>query len=150
MGRRGPAKKPTSLRILHGDEERYINRREPQALEELPEPPFELEPEYREVWDHTVRHLSALGLAKAADRSALVSYVVASVEMFRAARLAMRSGALLRNEKGGLKRNPALLVLHQQQSQVRVFAREFGLTPAARVGFTTGEDDAGEDEYFTA
>lgn len=153
MGSRGPAKKPTALRILHGDEERRINRNEPQPLDEVPEPPMALEGEYLEVWNHTVRHLAGMGLAKSADRSALLAYVLASVEMFRSARLVMQSGPLLKDAHGVVRRNPALIVLNNQQSQVRVFAREFGLTPAARVAFTAPGEHGEEDrtaQYFTA
>jgi len=74
MGRRGPAPKPTALRILHGDRPSRINVDEPIPDRGLPECPDGVSDEVREVWDDTVRQLDVMGVASRADRDALRCY----------------------------------------------------------------------------
>jgi hypothetical protein len=53
MGKRGPAPKPTNLRLLHGDRRDRINTSEPLPADGIPVCPKSAPDVVREVWDYT-------------------------------------------------------------------------------------------------
>lgn len=136
MGRRGPAPKPTKLRILHGDEERYINRNEPQPGEGLPEAPAELDVASRAVWDYVLAELDVMGLATRPDRDQIFAYVEAVSLHAKAVAMVHAAGPLIKDRDGAVRVNPAVRIQNQAARNMLIFAREFGLTPAARVHLT--------------
>jgi P27 family predicted phage terminase small subunit len=137
MGRRGPPPKPTKLKLLHGESRpSRVGNPEPQPRERLPRVPDWLTAEAREVWDRTVAELDAMGLAYAADTDSLVIYVNAVVNYVRAQKILDLAGVMIKGVDGGIVRNPANAVVKQNAAIVGRFAREFGLTPSARVGLT--------------
>jgi P27 family predicted phage terminase small subunit len=133
MGRRGPAPKPTRLRLLHGDEERYINRDEPTPAVGLPEPPDELDDTGRAIWDYMVGELDVMGLATRADRHQLHAYVEAVQLHAMATVMVHRAGPLIKDRDDYVRTNPAVRIQRDAARTMLAFAREFGLTPAARV-----------------
>lgn len=133
MGRRGPAPKPTRLRLLHGDEERRINRNEPQPGAGPLEPPDDLDETSRAVWDYIVSELSVMGLATRPDRDQLFAYCEAVSLHAKAVRMVHAAGPLIKDRDGAVRVNPAVRVQTQSARSMLVFAREFGLTPSARV-----------------
>jgi P27 family predicted phage terminase small subunit len=144
MGRRGPAPKPTNLRILHGDEERRINRHEPQPAAGLPERPQDLDAGSGAVWDYIVGELEVMGLATRPDRDQLFAYCEAVTLHAHATRLIHSTGPLIKDKDGYVRTNPAVRVQNQAARAMLLYAREFGLTPAARVHLTA-QQIAGDD-----
>lgn len=67
MGKRGPAPKPTGLRVLHGDRADRINRDEPQPDEGDVQPPAWLGEAALEVWHTLADELTAKGVLTAWD-----------------------------------------------------------------------------------
>lgn len=132
MGRRGPAPKPTQLRLLHGDRPARVNDREPVARDVLPEPPASVAGDVREVWEYTVRELAAMRVVSSADRDALLCYCEAVVAHRKASAVLAKSPVLVKGALGGLVRNPALAIQRDAAHTIRAFAQEFGLTPSAR------------------
>jgi P27 family predicted phage terminase small subunit len=84
------------------------------------------------------------------DSDILRCYCEAVSRYARAARLYARSGPLVRHA-GGLVKNPLHQVVRDDGEQIRLFGRELGLSPSARVGlhvepereFGSIEDDIG-------
>lgn len=139
MGERGPAGKPTALRVLHGDRKDRINTNEPVAPEGLPEPPVGMADDVREIWDYTVGVLGPMRLATPADRDALACYCEAVVTHRKASAGLAATGIIVRTSRGNTPmRNPLLAVQRDAAALIRVFAREFGLTPSARAGIDMG------------
>jgi P27 family predicted phage terminase small subunit len=132
MGKRGPAPKPTNLRLLHGDRQDRINTNEPQPAEGLPVCPTEVSPEVRAIWDYTLGQLATMKLASPADRDALLAYCEAVVTHRRACELLAKSSILIKGLHGGLVRNPAVQIQRDSALLLRALAQEFGLTPSAR------------------
>lgn len=142
--KRGPAGKPTALRMLHGDRKDRINTDEPPAPEGDVEAP-EMSDEVREIWDYTVEQLTAMHLVSRADRDVLACYCEAVVAHRKASAGIARSGLLIRTSRGQtFMRNPLLQVQRDSAVLIRVLAREFGLTPSARSDIRMGgaKDDA--------
>jgi P27 family predicted phage terminase small subunit len=100
----------------------------------------------RAVWDYTVQQLDVMRLASPADRDALACYCEAVVTHRKASALVAKAGVLVSPSRGTVPvRNPALAAQRDAAILVRVYAREFGLTPSARSELTAGDrrDTAG-------
>lgn len=136
MGKRGPAPKPTPLRVLHGEKGRRINTGEPQPAAGLPEAPPELDETSRLVWDYVVAELAHMGLARRPDRDQLAAYVEAVRLHAQAVVMVHKAGPLIKDRDGYVRLNPAVRIQTQAARTMLTFAREFGLTPAARVQLT--------------
>lgn len=153
MGKRGPARKPTQLALLHGDRKDRVNLDAPAAPEGVAEPPPDLSVEVAAVWVYTVAQLEVMGLASPADRDALVCYCEAVVTHRRASVALAQTGIVVRTKRGDVPiRNPLLQVQRDAAALVRVFAREFGLTPSARSDLSSGggqRDGLGAERLLT-
>jgi P27 family predicted phage terminase small subunit len=132
VGRRGPAPSPTALRVLKGDRPYRINRAEPRPRDELPARPGWLSARAADEWDRVLPDLAAMGTAKAVDASGLAAYCEAVALMITLADVLAKSGPLIVGADGGVHKNPAVAQFRDAASQVRLWAREFGFTPAAR------------------
>lgn len=151
MGKRGPAPRPTALKLIEGVKPSRINADEPVAADVPPEAPDDISAEVREVWDYTLGELEIMRLAKAADRDALRCYCEAVVSHRKASAVLAASPILIKGIHGGLVRNPALAVQRDAAQLIRAFAQEFGLTPSARSGIAVGKRSSdGEANPFDA
>jgi P27 family predicted phage terminase small subunit len=135
MGRRGPAPLPSTLKRLHGETRpSRVNFREPLPRRTTPQPPAELDPGAKRIWRRTVREMPA-GVITAADTDTFVCYCEAVVRYRQSAALLARSAPLIRGARAGdLIANPLDRVTRGWADQIRLFARELGLTPSARAG----------------
>ena len=142
MGRRGPAPAPTRLKLLKGETRpSRLGAGEPVPGPGMPRMPGWLSPDAREVWDRTVRELAVMGMAHAADSDALAVYCSAVVTHARAQQLLDAAGPLIKGHDGGVVRNPAVTVVNHCAVIIGRYAREFGLTPSARVNLAHPSPD---------
>ncbi|PJN31499.1 terminase [Streptomyces sp. CB02613] len=141
MGRRGPAGKPTALRVLHGDRKDRINTDEPQPSELDIEPPAWLSEDAVEVWEQLADDLIGKGVLTAWDIEAYANWCDAVVRRRDAADHVAREGAVVElpvfNKNGDLTghrmaKNPWLLALDAADAQVQRYGARFGLTPSDR------------------
>lgn len=153
MGKRGPARQPTVLKLLHG--ERHRDRLNPD--EPTPRPADLLEPadasdEVLAVWRRIVPELEAMNLAFPADADALRCYCEAVVTHHKANAILARTPVLVKGIHGNMVRNPALQVQRDAANTIKVFAQEFGLTPSARSSIRAGDAAGGvpDDNPFAA
>jgi P27 family predicted phage terminase small subunit len=152
MGLRGPAPKPTTLRLLQGDRKSRINEHEPVVRDSHPEPPEGMADDVLDIWKYTLRELLYMKIAAAADRDSLVAYCEAVASHRKASAVLAKSPILVKGLHGGLVRNPALQIQRDAAHTIRAFAQEFGLTPSARTRIQV-EGRAGDGEQrnpFTA
>ncbi len=152
MGRRGPAPKPTALRLLHGDKANRINRDEPPAPDGALECPPEVSADVRAVWDYALENLVAMGIASRADRDALLCFCEAVVTHRKASALLAKSPVLIQGHRGVLVRDPAIAMQRDAAAVIRAFAHEFGFTPSARSEIVKGgaANDAPAARYLNA
>lgn len=137
MGRRGPAPTPTKLKLLRGETRpSRINRAEPQPVERLPSAPADLDGRAADVWNRVIGELGHTGVIRNADSDALRCYVEAVARYEEASGLLGRTGPLIKGRDGNLVRNPLHQIVRDNANLVRIYARELGLTPAARVGLS--------------
>lgn len=137
MGRRGPAPLPTKVKLLHGETRpSRLNLDEPKPPANAPVMPPDLDPAAQAVWERVLRD-QAPGVILAAHADVLRLYCEAVVRYGEASALLGKSGLLLRGARGAeVVRNPLVAMVRDSGEQVRVLARELGLTPSSLSGVT--------------
>jgi P27 family predicted phage terminase small subunit len=133
MGRRGPAPQPTRLKLLKGVKPGRINRDEPIPLDRAINRPAWLSDLASEEWDRVAPHLVAMGTVTDADLSAFAVYCEAVARWRRLAELVAASPPVVSRD-GAVVKNPVYSQARDAAAEVRLWAREFGLTPSARAG----------------
>lgn len=140
MGRRGPAKEPTKIKLARGETRpSRVNYTEPQPKLRQPRMPSDMTPRAKAIWQHVVREMGDAEVIVAADRDALRCYVEAVDRYVGSQRMLARSSILL-NRNGVLVKSPLHQVVRDNAEQVRLWARELGLTPAARAGLYLNDE----------
>lgn len=79
MGDRGPAPKPTVLKVLHGDRKDRVNVAEPQPASEDVVPPWPLTREAQGFWDRLAPDRIAKGVLTAWDTESFALFCEALV-----------------------------------------------------------------------
>jgi P27 family predicted phage terminase small subunit len=144
VGRRGPPPKPTGLRVLQGERRpSRVSPLEPKPRSVPPAKPGWLSASGSDEWDLIVPELMAMGTVKAVDSTALAAYCEAVARLKVATELVARSGLFLRDRDGAVRKNPAVAQARDASNEVRAWAREFGLTPAARAPLRVEHSVAG-------
>lgn len=101
----------------------------------------------RREWRRVVPVLRfTAGLAEV-DVAALQDYCVCVARINQCEREISQRGMLMEGERGWQK-NGATTIVSQYRAQYKIYLREFGLSPSARVSITPpGVDDDGEDPF---
>lgn len=147
MGKRGPAPKPTNLRILHGEENRRINRKEPQPPTYEAHPPEWISEGAQAVWERLAPSLRDRGLLTPWDVDTFAVLCDAVAQYREASELVARSGLLIKGQRGTeVRKNPAMQLVRDLAQTIRAYAQEFGLTPSARVGLSIEDIFDGTEE----
>lgn len=157
MGRRGPPKKPTALRVIEGNRgKRPINKNEPQPEVGMPPMPVELAGDADAVamWREVSPELYAVGVLTTVDGPALSAFCLAWAVFIKAQRRlnaqarnddsVMAEGLLVKTKSGNIIQNPLLGIANVARRDMLKAAAELGLTPAARAnleGAKRGEED---------
>lgn len=148
MGKRGPAPKPKTLRILHGDRRGRINDAEPVPSSAAVVCPEWSSEQARAVWERLAPDLIRRGLLTSWDADAF--YVVCeALARYKAATQLVNGSALLVQGGSGLMKNPALQVQAEAERTFLQFAARFGMTPSDRQSIKTevgGDGAAGGAE----
>ena len=135
MGTRGPAPKPTRLKIIAGETRpSVINYAEPIPAGGPLTPPVDLRDEARVVWERVIAALGATGVLTSADKDLLRLYCEAFVRYQEAEAMLSKTGPLIKGRAGEYVKNPLHQIVRDNADAVKKYARELGLTPAARVG----------------
>lgn len=147
MGRRGPAPKPTVLKILSGNPgKRPINQDEPKPKPIAPKCPSWLDKEAKREWKRVAPELERLGLLTIVDGAALAAYCQAYVRWKQAEEIIKREGMTVTTETGYIMPHPAVKIAEKAQQLIKAFCAEFGLTPSSRSRMSLPEKRE-EDEF---
>ncbi len=141
MGKRGPAPKPTNLKVLAGNpgkRELNMNEPKPEIEKELPKPPAFLSTYAKKEWKRIAPVLHDMGLLTKADYAALAGYCqcydrwVTAEKTIRAKMKANKGQLTFATESGYVQQIPEIGISNQAMKEMRNFAKEFGLTPSSR------------------
>lgn len=140
MGIRGPAPKPTAVKILQGKPgHRPLPANEPRpATGRLPSAPRFLGDEARKEWKRLAPRLHAVGLLTEADHDALALYCETWAMWKRAEEQVRRKGEVVKTTNGNVIQNPYLAIANRAKRDALLLLREFGMTPSARSRVNVG------------
>lgn len=139
MGRRGPAAKPTKLKLLAGNPgKQRLNRAEPRfgADSGCPEG---LSLEAQALWAVWAPPLRAQGLLTLGSSPALAIACQAWAEVREFDRVLREEGMFLTTERGTRIAHPALKEKRAAEQMFLRYAAQFGLTPASASGVQVAE-----------
>lgn len=148
----GRTPEPASLRLLKGRSPgRDSGGRKvvapPQAVTAVPERPGWLTADAQGMWETVTPELERLGLLGRIDLGALAAYCECW-STWRAAREVLEvEGIISEGRDGNPVRNPAVMVANAASAELRAWAVQLGLTPAARQRMTSPK---GDDELESA
>lgn len=147
MGRRGPAPKPTRLRLIEGNpSKRPLNRNEPKPRPVRPPCPRWLNAEAHREWRRIVPELEVLGLLTMVDRAVLAGYCQAYARWRQAEEAIERYGMIGKTESGYVHQLPYVSIAQKSLQLMKNLASEFGLTPAARSRISLGPPEQDDSE----
>ncbi len=148
-----PAPRPIKLKLLEGRGAGRDSGGRKVAKEQPfrripPNPPTTLTKEAAAEWRRVVPELARLELIKSIDRASLTAYCECWSRFMEATKLIKRDGVLGENSQG-IVRHPAVAVAEAASKELRAWANEFGLTPAAenKIGRKDADDDGEEDPF---
>lgn len=136
MGKRGPAPKPTKLKLLAGNPgQRKLNDHEPQYNEVIPDPPEILTGEALKEWERVTKMLSSSGVMTEVDGVALAAYCQHYANWVLAIDT-LQGSELIQPHKGNAV--PMVIgcmkVINESSDRMLKYLKEFGMTPSSRSG----------------
>lgn len=131
MGRRGPAREPDAAKIRRGETRpSRLNGLEPLPRQaRMPTMPTDLDEEAQKAWRLVAREMKDSGVITGADAHLLRAYCETVSRYIVASRLYTTP---VINDRGHLAKNPLHQITRDHIDQMRLLARELGLSPAAR------------------
>ncbi len=149
MARRGPAPKPTRLKVLAGNPgKRALNRHEPQPTPGVPPCPVQLSEEAKREWKRISKELDRLGLLTVLDRAALSAYCQAWGRWIEAEERLRQHGVIVKSPNGFPVQSPYLAVANKAMAQMGKLLVEFGLSPASRARIQSPTENPDDDEFL--
>lgn len=146
MGKRGPAPKPTSLRILDGGHPERINRNEPKPGEAPIAPTQELTEYAQEAWDRIAPDLTAKKVLTSWDCQAFTAYCVAAGTFREASEHLRAYGLTGRGAAGGEIKSPYWQIMRDSIDAMVKLGGRFGLTPSDRAQLSIGGGDGDKSQ----
>lgn len=150
MGKRGPAPKPTNLKLLQGNPgKRPVNKSEPQftKYDEPPKPPTHLNKYGKKEWKRILPVLMNVGLLTEADYATLAAYCQAYGTWVEAEKLIKEKGFTYISDKGNSIQRPEVGIASTAMKNIVTFAREFGMTPSSRSNIKVDDSVASKDPF---
>lgn len=133
MGARGPAPKPTALKVAQGNPgKRALNANEPKPDATMPQCPRWLNKAARGEWQRVARRLHNAGVLTYVDRGVLAVYCQAYGRLVEAETELRLRGDVIETTNGNLVQSPYLQIANRAMDQMVRAAKELGMTPASR------------------
>lgn len=150
MGKRGPASKPTALKVLQGNPgKRELNKSEPEFTKtENIKPPTFLSRYAKKEWKRIVPLLEKNGLLTEADISTLAAYCQSYHRWIEAEKLIRTYGYTVETDKGNIIQRPEVGIANKAMEQMVRYGKEFGLTPSSRTSLHADKPDEQEDPFM--
>ena len=146
MGLRGPAPKPTVLKLAEGNPgKRRLNDREPKPSEVMPRCPAHLDKIARREWKRLSDILNRMRVLTEADYLALGNLCLAYSTLIQAQEKLNQTGLLIKTGSGYVQQSPLISIITANTQIINRLCQEFGLTPAARTRVQTVEAAPGID-----
>ena len=140
MGRRGPAKQPTKLRLMRGDPSKVgKNKKEAQPASGCQPPEF-VTGDALAIWNQIAPVLLSAHMITKADAYALGRYCKNLALYITASAAAEKNKGLQQNRFGDAAPSAEAKLMLQLDGQLLRMEQQFGMTPSARAGITIAPD----------
>lgn len=144
MAIRGPQPTPTAVKVLRGTAKASSKGEPAPARIEAPRVPYGvLGKDGQRLWNEIAPRLSRNGLLTELDLPALAMMCAHYDAAMQAAREIRTNGVLSVDERGLLRKSPAVQILRDASAAFRAYADRFGMSPSARTRIAV---DAARDE----
>lgn len=147
-------KKPTALKVLHGDFQKNPQRQnhnEPLPDLASPDIPETLDQYGQEEWGRIIKEMTELGVLSRIERSAIEKYCLNYQRERECEDVVKEQGRFFHTEKGDIREHPASKAARDYANQCFRALVEFGMTPCARAKLHVkrkAEGDADEQRMF--
>lgn len=148
------AKKPTVMKLLHGNRKSTFNVHEPQFSVSGVQCPVWLTPIAAAEWERIMKEFEHTGLVTNVDQAALATYCQSYARYLQAEAEVERLGIMIQEEitdragKGTgryrWKRNPATIVSKDERAIMLGAGRLFGMNPSSRSAMAVPENEQDE------
>lgn len=148
---RGRRAKPTAEKKRDGNPgKRPLNKKEPEYALGVPDPPAAVADDEVALaeWMRIVPILLNSKVLTQGDLATVVGYCT-QYSLYNKAKAEVDEHGITILGPMGKKKNPAVTVLQDAGKQMRAFATELGLTPAARTKVSTVDDPHGQGKEKT-
>ena len=151
MGKRGPRKEPTILKIAKGNPgKRPLNKSEPRPPSDDITPPEWVTGVAREKWDNVVPKLIGMGVMTNADVDTIARYCTMHEQYVKYLEQVRRGLDVLviRDDAGKVKymqSTPAATMMMKLAGSMLRIEQEFGLTPSARSGVSAAQEKPADE-----
>jgi len=133
VGKRGPPKKPSALKVVQGTFRKDREPRSPVDLEPgTPGPPDGMSRAALACWERITPKLVQARVLTELDREMLAAYCECWATYWELKVIVQEEGYTTMGSRGNLRPHPAVGVMTTMLDNVIRLAREFGLTPASR------------------
>lgn len=133
MAGRGPAPKPTALKLLEGNPgHQKLNRREPRPRPIAPACPTWLSRDAKREWRRIAPELERVGLLTIVDMAGLAGYCESYSLWKRCQEKLTGDGLTYETDTGYIRPRPEVAIAAGALAEIRQFCQQFGLTPSAR------------------
>ena len=152
MGKRGPAPKPTALKVLQGNPgKRKLNDSEPtfEKTDEILKPPSYLSTYAKKEWKRIAPMLIKNNLLTDADITALAAYCQSYDDWINAEKAKRTYGTVFITDKGNVIQRPEVGIANKAKQEMRAWGKEFGLTPSSRSQLHIEKTEEVEDPFMT-
>ena len=130
MGKRGPARKPTHLRVLEGSASKSAAA-QAAAVQSRPVAPHDLEADAVRVWDRLIE-ITPPALLTALDEHLMTVFCEAWALREKARKRLKRDGLMVYGSAGQLTAHPAVKIIQAQNEMLVRLGGKMGMTPADR------------------
>ncbi|WP_160312279.1 phage terminase small subunit P27 family [Streptacidiphilus albus] len=128
----GRPKTPAAIKELMGNPGKREIPVEPKAPDGIPSAPHWLNDGALKQWNRITPILSGMGILTLADRDCLTAYCVSYDQFVTATRSINETGIVVDSYRGGVAKNPALMVQSQALAEMNRWGAALGLSPVAR------------------
>ena len=146
-------RKPTALKLLHGDFDKDPQRRnhkEPEPVTEIPACPGQLGVVGRNEWKRICSELELLKVISLAERASILRYCHAYQQHHDYERQAKKDGRWQVNDRGVITEHPASKAARDLVNQMIKLLVALGLTPTSRTRLAVNEKKNvnNDEQYF--
>jgi len=129
----GRPKKPTQLKILHGNPgKRPLPQNEPHPEIGIPTRPEWLSTEAKREWNRVVPELARLGLLAKIDRALISAYCESWAMYVHAIKTIQEDGTTFVTDKGYIAQRPEVGIAKAMLEKMGQLSAKFGFTPSDR------------------